>query len=213
MSRYAVLLGYGRFDRSNTAYRRYVEAFASFVNKNAVDTIILSGGYTDPKHPKISEAGSVFDYIQPLLKRDVGVILEERALTTRQNIEFSKKFMNLKGGDSAMVFCDNVRQPKIMWFILHFWFGLAKIEIEQYFVDYGQKYYLRHYTTEQIGNEVAKGLTYKNVIVKPYRMRTTIEAAVSQEIATLLEVNTLYDKSLDRRLMREIKIKFGLISP
>ena len=213
MTKYAILLGYGRFDRSNVPYRRYVDSFASFVNKNAVDTIILAGGYTNRKYPKVSEAESVFNYLQPLLKRDVGVILEEKSLTTKQNIEFCKKFMNLKKGDAATVFCDNVRPPKVMWFILHYWFGMSKIKIEQYFVDFGQKYYSKHYTTEQIGNEVVKGLKYKNVAIRPFRMRTRIEAAVGQEIPTLLEINTIYDKTLDRRLMREIKIRFGLIRP
>ena len=211
MTRYAVLLGYGRFDRSNAAYKRYVDSFASFVNRNKVDLAILSGGYTDRKHSKMSEAESVFNYLQPLLKRDVGVLLEERSLTTKQNIEFCKKFITLKKNDTVTVFCDNVRPPKVMWFVLHYWFGLSKMEIEQYLVDYGQRYYSKHYTTEQIGNEIVKGLDYKNVSIKPFRMRTRIEAAVGQEIPTLLEINTIYDKALDRRLMREIKKRFGLI--
>ena len=117
MTKYAILLGYGRFDSSNKPYKSYVDNFASFVNKNAVDTIILAGGYTDKRHPKVSEAESVFDYLQPLLKKDVGVILEEKSLTTKQNIEFCKKFINLKGGDAVTVFCDNVRPPKVMWFV------------------------------------------------------------------------------------------------
>ena len=213
MTKYAILLGYGRFDRSNVPYRRYVDSFASFVNKNAVDTIILAGGYTDKTHPKVSEAESVFGYLQPLLKRDVGVIFEEKSLTTKQNIEFCKKFINLKGGDAVTVFCDNVRPPKVMWFILHYWFDLSKVQIEQYFVDYGQTYYSKNYTTEMIGNEVVKGLKHGNVTIKPFRMRTKIEAAIGQEIPTLLEINTIYDKSLDKRLMREIKIRFGLIRP
>ena len=210
MARYAVLLGLGLFKRTNAAYRRYVINFASFVNRNEVDAIVLSGGHTDPKRPSESEAESIAGYLQPLLKRDVRMMLEGRSLTTAQNVEFSRRFISPRD-DVVTVFCDNVRPPKVMWFILHFWFGLSRGEIEQYFVDYGRRYYSRHYTTEEIGNEIVKGLTYKNVTVRPYRMHERIEAAVSQEVGTLLEVNALYDKQLGRKLMKNIKVKFGLI--
>jgi hypothetical protein len=206
---YAILLGYGRFRRANTAYRRYVDNFASFVNRNRIDAVVLSGGRTDPKHPEVSEAGSMADYLRPLLKRKVRILLEERSLTTAQNIEFSKRFLNLKK-DEVTVFCDNIRPQKVMWFILHYWFGLKKIRIERYFVDYGIRYYRRRYTTEEIGEEIAKGFDYKDVAVRPYRMHTRIEAAISQETATLLDVNALYDKSLRREMMRSTRIKFGM---
>jgi hypothetical protein len=109
------------------------------------------------------------------------------------------------------VFCDNIRQLKVMWFALHFWFHLSKREIEQYFIDYALAYYKRHFTTEQIGLEVAKGITYNNLTIKPYPMRKKITDAVANQIPSTLEINSLYDKALDKRLIKTIKIKFGLI--
>ena len=212
VSKYAVLLSYGMFKRTNAAYGRYLRHFASFVNRNRVDMVILSGGCSDPKRPSMSEAESMFGYLQPLLKGDFGLLLEERSLTTAQNIEFCKRFISLKNDDTVTVFCDNIRPPKVMCFILHYWFGLSKRRVEQYFVDYGLKYYLKHYTTEEMGEEIVKGLEYKNVAIRPYRMRTRIEAAVGQEIATLLQVNALYDESLYKKLMKNTKVRFGFIS-
>jgi hypothetical protein len=210
MSKCAVLLGYGIFNRRNVEYRRYVDAFASFVKTNSIDTVVLSGGHTDPRRTDDSEASTIRDYIRPLLGRNVNVSLEQRSLTTAQNIRFSKRFVAAKNYSKIIIFCDNVRPAKVMWFTMHYWFGSTKSEIEQYFIDYSLHFYRKHFTTEKIGAEMEKGLTYKNVTIKPYRMRKKIEDAVANQIPSTLEINSLYDKALDQKLIKSIKIKFGL---
>ena len=207
--KYALLLGYGLFDKSNLICKRYVDNFASFVNKENVEVVVVSGGHTDPKRPSESEAGTISKYLENKINKGTKMLLEERSLTTAQNIEFTKPLLKLANG-SVTVFCDNIRPPKVMWYILHYWFGLGKREIENYFLEYSLKFYSKHFTTEQIGKELNKGLAYKNVLVKPYRMRTDIDDAISGQIASILEINSLYDKKLYSKLIKAVKIKFGI---
>ena len=41
-------------------------------------------------------------------------------------------------------------------------------------------------------------------------MRTDIDDAISGQIASILEINSLYDKKLYSKLIKAVKIKFGL---
>ncbi len=181
------------------------------MNSKGIDTVVLCGGHTDPARPGTSEAGTIRDYLTPLLEGGVKVLLEQQSITTAQNIKFSKRLVDVKSGNRITIFCDNIRPPKVMWFVLHYWFGLDRKEIEEYFIRYSLTFYIRHLTTERIGAEMAKGISYRNVTIKPYRMRTRVEDAVGNQIPSILEINSLYDRELDRRLIRIIKIKFGLM--
>ena len=134
--RYVVALGYGLFDRSGIRYKKYLDRVVNSANKNKADILVLCGGHTNPKQISKSEARSMSDYIKPLLKGETKILLEEKSLSTAQNIEFAGKFVNVRKGNSVIVFCDNVRLPKVMWLILHYWFKLNKEQIEQYFLNY-----------------------------------------------------------------------------
>jgi hypothetical protein len=213
MIKYALLLGYGIFGHakvSQAKYADYVKSFASYVNQNKIDIIIISGGHTSPKRPLESEAESIEKYLKPLLKRNTTIILENWSLTTLENIEFSKKFINLDSSNIT-IFCDNIRPQKVIWLILHFWFGLDKKKIEKYFIDYSVKYYVTHFTDEGLGKEMSKGFTYKNVTVKPYPMRVDIDDAISAITGDILEINSLYEKSIRTRLIKYVKVKLQLI--
>ena len=124
--KYALLLGYGLFSTERTDYRKYADNFVSFVNKNKVDFAILCGGHTNPERISESEARTLADYIAPRLKVRCKIKLEDKSLTTGQNIKFSSRFLDTRGKNKIFVFCDNIRPPKIMWFVLHYWFGLSK---------------------------------------------------------------------------------------
>ena len=62
--KYAVLLGYGLFERSNINYKRYLDNFASFVNKKNIEVVLLSGGHTNLRRPLESEAGTISKYLE-----------------------------------------------------------------------------------------------------------------------------------------------------
>ncbi|MCL5794745.1 MAG: YdcF family protein [Patescibacteria group bacterium] len=78
--------------------------------------IILTGGFTNPgRFPNISEAGMMAD---ELLRRSIPadkIILEERSLTTSQNIEFSRDIINglLEQSLRVFVVCDSIRSFKV----------------------------------------------------------------------------------------------------
>jgi hypothetical protein len=213
MAKYALLLGYGIFNHAKVPkarYADYVKKFAAYVNQNKIGTVVISGGHTSPKRPLESEAQSIAKYLKPLLKNKPNIALENLSLTTLENIEFSKKFLDLDS--EIVVFCDNIRPQKVMWLILNCWFGLSRKKIEKYFVDYSMKYYITHFTDEGLGKEMSKGFTYKNVFVKPYPMRTDIDDAISAIIGDMLEINSLYENSLRAKLSKYVKVKLGLIS-
>lgn len=214
MAKYALLLGYGIFGHAKVSqikYRDYVRKFASFVNKEKIDVVIVSGGHTSPKRPLESEAESIAKYLKPLLKDNVTIHLENRSLTTLQNIEFSKKFIDLNNG-TVTVFCDNIRPQKVMWLILHLWFKLDRKQIEDYFIGYSVKYYITHFTDEGLGKDMSKkGFTYKNVVIVPYPMRTDIDDAISALVSDMLEIESLYKKSERIRIIKFFKKKLGFI--
>ena len=177
--------------------------------KTILKLLYFLGGTQTLEDPWNPRQVTISKYLENKLKRNTTILLEERSLTTAQNIEFTKSLLKLANG-SVTVFCDNIRPPKVMWYVMHYWFGLSKREIENYFLEYSLKFYSKHFTTEQIGKELNKGLAYKNVLVKPYHMRTDIDDAISGQIASVLEINSLYDKKLYSKLIKAVKIKFGL---
>jgi len=212
MVKYALLLGYGIFNHSKVSkakYADYVKNFASFVNKEKVDIVVISGGHTSPKRPLESEAESLATYLRPRLKKGIPILLENNSLTTLENIEYSMKFLKVDPSNTITVFCDNIRPQKVMWLVLNFWFKLDKKLIQKYFVDYSMKYYITHFTDEGLGKEMAKGFRYKNVMVMPYPMRTDIDDAISALIGDILEINSLYDKSTRTKLIKFAKTKLG----
>jgi hypothetical protein len=208
--RYAVVLGYGLFDKSDANYKGYVDNFVGFANRNKIDAIVLSGGHTNPKRKSESEASTIECYIRPKLKRRTRIILEDRSISTDQNIDFVGKIVHVGKGDEVIVFCDNIRPPRVMWFILHYWFGLSAGKIERYFIDIAVKHYKKGHTNKEIGREMTKGMKYGKVRIIAYPLRTGIEEAVSNQVATTMDILSLYDKELHEILNEATRIKHGI---
>ena len=98
---------------------------------------------------------------------------------------------------SIAVFCDSIRLPKVMWFVLHYWFGLSKNEIEDYFFEYSIKLYSKSFSMERIGKELSEGLKYKNVTVIPYRMYAEADYMSSiQILSSILEIFSIFSQNL-----------------
>ena len=76
--KYSLLLGYGLFNKSNLIYKQYLDNFASFVNKENVEVVVISGGHTDPKRPSESEAGTISKYLENKINKGTKICLRKR---------------------------------------------------------------------------------------------------------------------------------------
>ncbi len=210
MATSAVLLGYGLFDPGKANYRDYVESFARVVNGNNVGRVVLCGGRTDPTRPSVSEAASIYSYLKPMLKEGIEVLMEEKSLTSYQNIEFSKDKVDMDG--DAFVFCGNAKLPKVAWYVMHYWFGMGRGEIARELLRQLRAHDGERMTTEQIGKAMANGMTIRNVTFKPYRMWTDADDMLGNMMSSLVEIEVLYDRGLYDEFIAHAREKFGLAS-
>lgn len=210
VTKYGVLLCYGIYHGGKTRYRNYLDSFARLVKRRGITSVVISGGYTDPARPDYSEADSIAKYLDGKLGDNVTVSLERRSINTPQNILYSRDIVTLSRGNDVLVFCDNIRQIKVLWYVLHYWFGLGRREICMFFVDYAKANYRRGLDTDGIGRELEKGVKYRNVIVMPHRMHTDVRHATAQQIATLVQVESLYDSKLEKAAVEGVMEKFGM---
>jgi hypothetical protein len=149
--------------------------------------------------------------VMPMIKNQkTSLFLEDKSLSTLENIKFIGERMNFTKEDEITVFCDNVRPPRVMWLILHYWLRLNQKDIEKYFVNYAADYYRKHYTTAQIGKEMSKGYVYDNLTIKSYFLKESIDEAVYNQMGTVMEILALYDKDLETLLDNAVRKKHGL---
>ncbi|KKT74043.1 MAG: hypothetical protein UW71_C0037G0007 [Parcubacteria group bacterium GW2011_GWB1_44_7] len=108
-----VVFGYGC--HLTESMRRYLDRVVSFVERNNVVAIIVTGGYTNRKSaPGISEAGMMAAYLK---KQGVTVpiLLEKMAVTTNENLRGVARIANERrlSDRRVVVFCDNARGLKV----------------------------------------------------------------------------------------------------
>lgn len=127
MHNIAIIHGYGRVVPNNTFYDLYIDKLAHFLDKNNIDTIICSGGFTDSK-VKQSEAESLKIALESKLSFDGQWLLEEKSFTTFANIKEIEKLIQKDSFDSIHVFCRNTHLPKIIYQSLQSYLGQTKHE-------------------------------------------------------------------------------------
>ncbi|MGC8572351.1 MAG: ElyC/SanA/YdcF family protein [Candidatus Micrarchaeia archaeon] len=206
----AVLIANGIFDAALEHYKKYLDEFVDFVNKNKIEKVILCGGYTTKESP-LSEAASVKQYIEPKISKDIKIILEEQSITASQSIKFSKKLVKLKPEDEVTVFCDSSIAVKVMWFVMHYWFKLKKKEIYDDAFNYIKMHYSKHNKTEDIGKSILlPGILYKNVEIHPCTILPSIESALAQQMISIIDIGALYDKELNEKFIEITKERYNL---
>jgi peptidase E len=210
MTKTAVLLGNGIFDTSIRNYKDYVDDFVHFANKNKVDKVIVSGGYTDAKADD-SEAASLKRYIAPRIDRGTKLLTESRSITASQSIKYTKPMLKMKASDDVTVFCDSVIAVKVMWFIMHYWFGMSRKEIEDDALNFVATHYSKRNRMEVMGKWIGvTGVFYKNVEVHPCIVKPSLAAAIAQQLVSLVDVAALYDPKLSKRLAGATRQRYGL---
>lgn len=120
----AVLCGYNFFLKDNTTAKVYVERVLPYLRQcHNLQAIVVTGGVSRPtERPGQSEAGIMQ---RELLAHGVSVriILEDRALSTRQNLLFSYELIvgDPKLRDArVIIFADVIKRP-VIWFLLGGW--------------------------------------------------------------------------------------------
>ncbi len=210
MARIAVLLGNGVFDSSMKNYKEYVDEFVEFANRNKLDTAIICGGHTDPK-ARLSEASSIKSYITSRLNKKTKLLTEEKSITASQSIKFTKPLIKLRKSDDVSVFCNSVVAVKVMWFIMHYWFGLNRRQIEEDALNYISLYYSKRNGVEDVGKGIAHtGVLYENVEVHPCHITPSLESAIAQQLVSLVDVAALYNPSLYNKSISTVKKRYGL---
>lgn len=172
---------------------------------------MLCGGRTDPKRPTVSEASSIYDYAKPLIKRQVEVLLEEESITSSQNIEMCGRLVDMQ--QPVAVFCGNFKLPKIIWYVLHYWFRMDRERIAETLLSYLRENDAAHLTTEQVGRLAAKGVTYRNVSFVPYRMCSDVDEMLGSMMSDLVGVEGLYDRRVYDAFLEHVRKKLGLEAP
>lgn len=127
MSKIAIIHGYGVVDMEKPFYQTYITQCADYIKKNNIDTVICSGGFTNP-NIALSEAQSLQVALQ-----DKGVethrILEEQSLTTVENIEWVDNVHNFVDSNSYFILGSNIHIPKIIYHSEQIYFKENKLEV------------------------------------------------------------------------------------
>ncbi len=125
MTTVAIVCGYDL----HSDLQDYVRSVVPVVEKERCEAIIVSGGYTSPAHDH-SEAHAMTRAIAEHLP-DALVVLEERAMTTLDNIVYGNDIARkLFATTRCIVICDRVHAVKVVllsWILLRVRFNVRAV--------------------------------------------------------------------------------------
>ncbi len=209
---WAVLLAYGILGadrKTKQQYQDYLDRFVRFAKENRIKEVIACSGYSNSKI-HISEAASIAAYVEPRLP---GVVIhkEEKSLSTPENIEYARRYLDFDSADKIYVYCDHIRANKVMWLVLHYWFGLKKRQIMEYFTDTFVQYFRKMQVDNMARIFDKKGYSYGKVSVIPdSKFHYEVALATHQQISSILEILDIYDRKMKKRENKIMQIRCGL---
>lgn len=193
----AIVLGYGLFEESNQEYKDYLDWIAKTVTDKKIEKLIICGGFTNPLHKDLSEAQSMGNYIKNLLPPDIKIVLEEKSITTPQNLEFAKE--EIATEDSVLIFCDLARLAKVIWLSARILLAKTQTEVSHSVLNF--------YLDKKIKPYVDWNLT-----VMPFDFPSRDKYQYfAQSFTSLLEVESLDDPTLEEKIIVQRKKDFGLV--
>ncbi len=202
MSKAIVVLGYGVFEKSNDNYKNYIDRALSFIKENNFNRIIICGGFTN-HNINISEAASIRDYI---VEQDSSlssqIILEDKSITTPQNLEFASKIISTTVKSIAVI-CDSIRAPKVYYLALRYFYPKITEEI-----------IYRSLLSQSIEKkvDVTKDITleYDNLVIQGFNLSRSPKEIGDQIIATMEEVAAFNYSSVDKDILEYKKKLFKI---
>lgn len=176
MKNTAIVLGYGVFVKPNPNYQKYLETALRAIKNNRCDQLIICGGFTSPKYPSLSEARSIKNFYEETAENLSQIIVEEKSLTTAQNLEFSKKYAT----GNVTVYCDSIRAPKIFYLCLSLYY--RELTEEQKLTILSEISYSMNFTKSVT-------LEYQLLKVVGIPLSDTMEMAAHQIISSMVEMH------------------------
>lgn len=192
-----VVLLYGLFSPQNKGYKAYLDFVAKEINKRKLNEVILCGGYTDPKQPNSSEASTAKEYLLTVNKSFNNYQLEDRSITTNENLKFASKKINTQ--DNIIVYCDLCRKAKVIWIILHYLANLTPKEIYKSLLSFTNH------------KDIYKDFEYRNLKVVGFDFpNKSKEELMGQTYASLFDTFALYDEEMENMELKQRRKNFGL---
>jgi hypothetical protein len=191
-----IFLCYGTFTESNEEYKQYIEWFLKDSEENSAEKIIICGGHTNNTTPDISEAQTVFEYLQKIKPEISNVELEDQSLTTNQNLEFASK--KISPDDQITIYCDLARMAKIIWMAGAYLLHKDRKEIADIFFEFAKEKKLRPF---QAWNLTVKYFDF------PSRDKYQ---CIAQSFSSLIEVEAIYDPSIEEKIITQRHLDFGV---
>lgn len=201
----AIVLAYGIFQPENEQYKSYIDKAFEEISLLQSEKIIICGGITSRLFPTTSEAKSILDYVQeiyPEMKDRID--LEERSLTTLQNIEFARSLVTDVTSQKITFFCDSIRSSKVFYLSLKFFSEPVLSDEEIY------QRLLTIMTTKKTHVLEDTILVYKNIEVKGINLEREITEVGDQITASMLEVAFSQYPSLHEEFIEWRKKEWGL---
>lgn len=193
----AIVLGYGVFQETNAEYKEYLDWIAKDCQEQGIEKIIFTGGCSNNTLPGISEANANQEYLQKIYPNMPQSFLEDKSITTPQNIQFSLQYFK-PDEDEITVYGDLYRSAKIIWLCLHYFLKLTKTDIAILLHDFAKA---KQFVPFKIKNFVYKGFDF------PSRDKKDI---LGQTYLSLSEVEGIYNQDIDQHITQYRKQEFGL---
>lgn len=193
-----IALLYGLYNPSRTDYKGYLDFISQKISDEKLNKLILCGGFTDPKLPNKSEALTAQEYIHTINNSFNEFILEDRSLTTNQNLQFAAE--RIKPNGEIVVFCDLIRLAKVIWISQHFLLGEKQEDIYKSLFKFAHE------------RQLYKPFVHKNLKILAYDFPgKSKEETIAQSFAALIDVMALYNKDFDEMDLEQRKKDFGLV--
>ncbi|NMB91658.1 DUF218 domain-containing protein [candidate division WWE3 bacterium] len=193
----AVILLYGLFSPERSDYKGYFDFLATEIKDKNIEKVILCGGFTNPRVHDKSEASTAKDYLLSIQPGFTNYILEEKSITTNQNLEFARE--NLSKNDEIIVYCDLIRKSKVIWISMHFLLQADIGTISKAFMDFVKD------------KDLYKEFSYNNLKIIGYDFPgKSRDEIIGQSYATLIDVLALYSEELNKMDVSQRKKDFGL---
>ncbi|MBP9818157.1 hypothetical protein KBC75_05445 [Candidatus Shapirobacteria bacterium] len=209
MTHIAIVLGYGVYEDSNTAYKtKYLEPVLTDILAKNPDLIITCAGCSNSKFPTLSEAESIktlFVELQPSI--DSKIITETDSLSTPESLEFTSKLINKNypDCDHVTIYVDSCRVPKALYLSLQLFLTGSKLSEKELLTILGHIYLEKLYDFSQ-----SVELNYQNITVVGTPLSDNMTLVSQQIVSSMLEMHSFNYPELHQEFIDWRKKQWGI---